>query len=149
MNALIKKPSRQEQRTASESLRRLNAATQNNKSTQVKIQVEESGELISIPPKALDVLATILSHMAEGKATSVVAADAELSTQQAAELLGASRPHIVKLLEEGTIPFKKVGSHRRVLLEDILKYQTELRLKRKERLKFLAKQAQELGLGYQ
>jgi excisionase family DNA binding protein len=74
--------------------------------------------------------------------------DAEVSTQQAAEMLHVSRPHIVKLLEQGSIPFKKVGSHRRILLEDLLKYDQGLKQQQEKSLEFLAQQAQELNLGY-
>ena len=60
--------------------------------------------------------------MAEGKTVSIVPSDSELSTQQAADMINVSRPHLIKLLESKQIPFKKVGSHRRVLLMDIMEY---------------------------
>lgn len=87
--------------------------------------------------------------MAQGKAVSLVPSDSELTTQQAAEILNVSRPHLVKLLEERAIPFKKIGTHRRVLLEDLLTYQSGQQQVRNEQLQFLAQQAQELGLGYE
>jgi excisionase family DNA binding protein len=74
--------------------------------------------------------------------------DTEVSALQAADMLHVFRPHIVKLLEQGAIPFKKVGSHRRILLEDLLKYDQELKQQREKSLQFLAQQAQELNLGY-
>ncbi len=86
--------------------------------------------------------------MAEGKAISLIPSASEVTTQQAADMLHVSRPHIVKLLEQGTIPFKKVGSHRRILLEDLLKYEAEQKEKKRENLQFLAEQAQELNIGY-
>lgn len=150
MNALVGKPSRQEQNIARESLCHIQAATRGGESSSLIFQTQESGKsfTVTIPHKAVELLATILSNMAQGKATSVVTNDAELSTQQAADLLGVSRPHVVKLLEDGSIPFKKVGSHRRVLLEDLLKYEADLKQKQNEKLEFLTQQAQELGLGY-
>lgn len=72
-----------------------------------------------------------------------------ISIQQAADILNVSRPHVVKLLEEGIIPFKKVGSHRRMLLEDVLVYANHQKETRKENLQFLTQQAQELNLGYE
>ena len=87
--------------------------------------------------------------MAEGKTISIVPSDSEISTQQAADILRVSRPHLVKLLETQKIPFKKVGSHRRILLNDILVHKKHLAKQRDEQLKFLSNQAQELNLGYE
>jgi excisionase family DNA binding protein len=64
-------------------------------------------------------------------------------------MLGVSRPHLVKLLEQGKIPYRKIGSHRRILFEDLEKYDKDLRKTRSERLSFLNKQAQDLNLGYE
>ena len=86
--------------------------------------------------------------MAEGKTISIVPSDSELSTQQAADLINVSRPHLIKLLESKQIPFKKVGSHRRVLLMDIMDYQDQIVKQREDQLDFLSNQAQELILGY-
>lgn len=86
--------------------------------------------------------------MAEGKSLTLIPSDAELSTQQAADLLNVSRPHLVKLLEAGQIPFKKVGAHRRIELKDVLAYEEQQRAPRKDQLDFLSQQAQELNLGY-
>lgn len=69
--------------------------------------------------------------------------------QQAADILNVSRPHVLKLLEEGIIPFKKVGSHRRILLDDLLVYANQQKDTRKEQLRFLTQQAQVLNLGYE
>ena len=87
--------------------------------------------------------------MAKRKIISPIPSDAEVSTQQVADMLNVSRPHIVKLPEQGVIPFKKVGSHRRILLEDLLKYDQQLKEQREKNLQFLANQAQELNLGYE
>lgn len=87
--------------------------------------------------------------MSEGKSITIVPTDSELSTQQAADMLHVSRPHLIKLLESKKIPFKKVGSHRRILLRDIINFEKKFEKDREEQLKFLSKQAQDLDLGYQ
>jgi len=66
-----------------------------------------------------------------------------------AEILNVSRSHVIKLLEKGEIPHKKVGSHRRILLQDILKFESNFKSARRKKLDALAKEAQELNLGYE
>lgn len=126
----------------------LTQAIAQRKSEGVSIQIQQSSFSVTIPAKALHLLAVILSSMAQGKAVSLIPSSSEVSTQQAADLLGVSRPHVVKLLEKGVIPHKKVGSHRRILLEDLLAYEAQQKELRKERLQFLAGQAQDLNMGY-
>jgi excisionase family DNA binding protein len=86
--------------------------------------------------------------MAEGKPFTIIPTDSALSSQEAADLLQVSRPHVVHLMEEGEIPYFKVGSHRRVLQEDLVAYQRELKKSREANLALIAKQAQEDSLGY-
>jgi excisionase family DNA binding protein len=93
-------------------------------------------------------LLDIIGCIANGKSISMIPSDKTISTQEAAHLLGVSRPHLVKLLEDGKIPFKKVGSHRRVQVKDIQHYEQKLHQTRKQKISLLAKQAQELNLGY-
>lgn len=148
MEAILEKPTPSEQKTASELLSSFTSAIAKGKSDSVNIQIQESEESFVIPRKALEFLSQILSVMAEGKSIYLLPTDSELSTQQAAEMLGMSRPHVVKLLEKGIIPFKKVGSHRRILLDDLIRYESELKEERTKGLSFLAEQSQELNLGY-
>ncbi|WP_162055942.1 helix-turn-helix domain-containing protein [Pontibacter pamirensis] len=155
MEAVIERPTIQDQEVASKSLIGFRKAIKGRKlaskgkSNVVRIKVQESEEYITLPKKALELLSYILSNMAEGKAISLIPSESEVSTQQAADMLNVSRPHVVKLLEKGAIPFKKIGSHRRILLEDLLKYEAELKEQRSRNLQFLAEQAQELNLGYE
>ena len=152
MEAVIKRTSRREQEIASKSVSSLvhtAAAISRQKLDSVKIKIQETGEFITIPKKAVDLLFNIINSMAEGKSISIVPSDSEITTQQAADILNMSRPHIVKLLEDGVIPFKKVGSHRRILLEDLIEYDRKLKEQRNASLKNLAEQAQDLGLGYE
>ena len=126
MESLIKRTTKEDQKIAISSSPDFQAVSKRIKSSQkngVKIKIQESGEFLTIPKKALTFLTAIIQNMAEGKTISIVPSDSELSTQQAADLINVSRPHLIKLLESKQIPFKKVGSHRRVLLMDIMEYQ--------------------------
>ena len=87
--------------------------------------------------------------MANGKSIAVLAWEREVSTQEAAELLSFSRPFVVRMLEEGKIPFRKVGKHRRMLLKDVLFYRERLKRNPDDVVRFLAQEAQDMKLGYQ
>lgn len=115
----------------------------------IKLKIQGSEEVVIIPLKALQLLNSIISNMAQGRSIALMPTDAEVSTQQAAEILNVSRPHVIKLLEKGEIPHKKVGSHRRILLQDILKFESTFKSDRRKKLDALAKEAQELNLGYE
>jgi excisionase family DNA binding protein len=151
MEAILEKPSRRDQQVASASLDNFALAFAKNgpERNGVKIRIQESGTDITIPRKALELLQFILSSMAQGKAVSLIPSDSEVTTQQAADMLNVSRPHLVKLLEQGALPFKKVGSHRRILLEDLLAYEAKQTKQREYQLQLLADQAQVLHLGYE
>ncbi|WP_224994242.1 helix-turn-helix domain-containing protein [Cesiribacter sp. SM1] len=152
MEALIQRTTLQDQKVANESLFTLTRSVNNlsKGGTEVaRIKIQEDDKFVEVPKKALDFLFYILSNMAEGKSVSLIPSDSEVSTQQAADMLNVSRPHIVKLLEKGEIPFRKVGSHRRILLEDLMKYDAAMKNQRSKSLEFLAKQAQDLNLGYE
>ena len=110
------------------------------------ISAQFGAEAVDIPKTAIQLLRRILKHMAHGKGVTVTALDSELTTRQAADLLQVSRTHLVHLLEEGRISFRKVGSHRRVRVEDILAYRSETKFHRREALDELTALDQELGL---
>jgi len=88
------------------------------------IENPRSGQQVttSVPAAAVQVLTEALMQMAQGHPVTLIPLQAELSTQQAAELIGVSRPYFVKLLERGHIPFRKVGEQRRVRYQDVLRY---------------------------
>lgn len=86
-----------------------------------------AGEQVELPPHVYGVLRQVVEAMKQGLAVTVVPQAHVLTTQQAADLLGVSRPTVIKLLDGGQIPFSKAGSHRRVRLEDLLAYRQRRR----------------------
>lgn len=112
------------------------------------MQDEIQGETVTIPAAALSLLVEILAQMAEGNAVSIVPIKKELTTQEVADILQVSRPYLVGLLESGEIPYRKVGTCRRVLTQDVINYKNQIDVSRMETLKELAAQAQELNMGY-
>ncbi len=114
----------------------------------LQIRIQKTGKIIVLPASAMRLLVELLSAMAEGKAVTLVPIHAELTTQEAADLLGVSRPFLVKQLDEGKIAFRKVGTHRRVLFSELMKYRHETDKKRHDALDQLAVEGQKLGQGY-
>ena len=116
----------------------------------LEIRSETGGKSISItlPDEVFGLLLEILGQLANGSAVTVAPVHAELTTQQAADLLNVSRPFLVGLLDKGRIPFRRVGKHRRVRFSDLLEYKRREDEGREKVLAELASEAQELGLGY-
>ena len=103
-------------------------------------------ETFEIPAQALQLLREILDQMARGNPVALTPVQAELTTRQAADLLQVSRTFLVRLLDEGRIPYRKVGSHRRVRTEDVLAYRRGTESRRRDALDELTAQDQKLGL---
>jgi excisionase family DNA binding protein len=115
---------------------------------ELQVLIPETNESITLPASAVRLLVEMLSEMAEGNAIAVTPIHAELTTKQASDLLGVSRPFLVKQLESGLIPFRKVGTHRRILFTDLQAYKQQIDKNRLEALEELTAQAQDLNMGY-
>lgn len=110
--------------------------------------LDETGRKVVLPTAALEFLKNMMVQMAQGNAVTLVPIHAELTTQQAADILNVSRPYLVKLLEKGEMPFVKKGTHRRVLFSDVKMYKENIDKQRMEVLDALSEQAQALDMSY-
>ncbi|MFB1488640.1 MULTISPECIES: helix-turn-helix domain-containing protein [unclassified Thiocapsa] len=142
----VRMPTEAEVSLALESSRLLAACIGRGESARLRLIDGETD--VTVPVSAIHMLVDILNQMAQGNAVSLVPIHAELTTQQAADLLNVSRPFLVKQLEGGAIPFYKVGRHRRVRFSDLMAYREGLDQQTADAADELAAQAQELGLGY-
>ncbi len=113
-----------------------------------RVRMRIGSKECDIPDQAAQLLVRIMKDIALGKSVSLVSSPKTIGTEQAAQILNVSRPHVVKLLESGAIPFTKAGTHRRIALQDVQDYLNANRANRSKKLDLLAKQAQELNLGY-
>jgi len=144
-------PTEADARLAAESSRRLAGLLDKHlDDLRIRIQADDEVEApIAIPISAFRLLTNMLSEMAKGNAVTLMPVQAELTTQQAADFLNVSRPFLIDRLENGEIPFHKVGTHRRVRFEDLQRYKRQIDAKRLQALEELSAVDQELGLGYQ
>ena len=113
-----------------------------------RVSVHLDGTDMILPAIALRLLRDLLAEMAQGNTVTVVPRHAELTTQEAASLLNVSRPFLIKLLEQGRIPYMKVGTHRRIMHSDLAAYQAEQKRSANALLDELVEEAQEQDLGY-
>jgi excisionase family DNA binding protein len=104
---------------------------------------------VELPTSALRLLIDILAELAAGNAVQVVPVHAELTTQEAADLLNVSRPHLIKLLESGELSYHKTGKHRRVRFADLMDYKNRRTTASEQAMALLAEQAQALRTGYE
>lgn len=103
---------------------------------------------VTLPTSALKLLAEMLTEMGNGNMITLTPIHAELTTQEAAQILNVSRPFLVSLLESGKIPFSKVGTHRRVRYQDLMDYKQSNESERSDALDKLTQLSQELNMGY-
>lgn len=143
-------PTAAEVTLAKESSRLLSLYLSNQEDAQAIRVIDQSGEheAVYVPTAAYRLLIDILAQMALGNAVSLIPVHAELTTQEAADMLNVSRPYLVKLLDGGAIPFHKVGTHRRVYYQDLIQYKNRVDADRLKALEELTRQAQDLNMGY-
>jgi excisionase family DNA binding protein len=138
----------QDSTLARESGERLARAVSGQAHPELKVSVGGTEEEIRLPPSAAKLLIDGLAELAKGHDVRLLPVHAELTTQEAAELLNLSRQYVVRLLDDGKIPSHKVGTHRRVRVADVVAYKQTLDAERLEALKRLVAEAQDLGMGY-
>lgn len=135
---------------ARESSRTLAAVLETRVDTQeIELATPSGSQRVTVPVSALRMLVEILTQIGAGNSVSIIPIHAELTTQEAADLLNVSRPFLIGLLDDKVIPHHKTGSHRRIRYQDVVAYKERIDADRKESLDELTKQAQELDLGYE
>lgn len=139
----INRPTKVEQKVAIESYSALTSVLSQINTDETEIEINDR---IKVPLRALELFRDILKAMGEGTSVSVVPVSTDVTTQKAAEILGCSRPYVVKLLEEGKIAFVKVGKHRRIKLDDVLNYKQKMKEEQKRHLIDIMNFDEETGL---
>jgi excisionase family DNA binding protein len=144
-------PSAADAKLAKESSRKL-AKLLGSKKKKLHVRIQSDGdseETIAVPLSVFRLLGDVLTEMAQGNAVTLIPVHAELTTQQAADLLNVSRPYLIELIEKGQIPHRKVGTHRRVLFQDLMAYKRKTDAARLKALEELSALDQQLGgMGY-
>lgn len=141
----IKAPSTQARKIAEKSFQQIKGM---NRIPKKNAMLNLNGLQVELPPSAVKLVFAILSQMAEGNSLTLIPSHAHLTTQEAADMLNVSRPYFVKLLEEGKIPFEKVGTRRRVLASDVIAFIDISSKEREKTLQELVDQAQSMNMGY-
>lgn len=103
---------------------------------------------LSLPSPALGLVTELVEHLAAGRSVTVLSGEEEISPREAAELLGVSRPFAARLFDGGQIPSRRVGTHRRAIVKDVLAYRERQHAARRAALDELAAEGQRLNLGY-
>jgi excisionase family DNA binding protein len=141
-------PSEREAVVARTSKQLLARYVREDQSLTVQVMDANHDEPIELPAGAVTLLLDILGAMAAGQGVTIIPEDAELTTVQAAHILNVSRPFLIKLLDEGQIPYRRVGKHRRIRMEDAMNYKRAIDQQREAVLDQLVAEAQEQDMGY-
>ena len=114
----------------------------------IRPETDHRGPKVEVPLEAFELFVELLGHLANGNAVTVLPVHAEMTTQQAAAILNVSRPHLISLLEANEIPFKMVGTHRRIRIRDLLAYKQADDAERRKTIDELAAEGQDQGFEY-
>jgi excisionase family DNA binding protein len=139
-------PSEADAVLAKETGRQLASRLRKGDPLQLRIIGDQSRETVTLPATAVRLLVRILEEMSRGNAVTLIPVHAEVTTQQAADMLNISRPSLIQLLDEGQIEYRRVGTHRRVRFDSLLKYKRQADTARRAALAELAAYDQELGI---
>ncbi len=112
------------------------------------VQEADQDKPLELPAGAVALLMNILEAMAAGRGVTIIPENADLTTFEAADVLKVSRPYLIKLLDQGAIPFRRVGRHRRILMEDVMAYKARDDREREAVMDQLVREAQEQDMGY-
>jgi excisionase family DNA binding protein len=112
----------------------------------VNVAIQGATKVVRLPRGLGEILRQILANTAAGRAVAVIPAHAEFTTQEAADMLNVSRPYLIKLVEDGVIECRKVGTHRRIKASSLRKYERQMELDSKRAADELTKLTEELGL---
>ncbi|MGO2147929.1 excisionase family DNA-binding protein [Halomonas sp.] len=151
MHALASQlPNAEEAALAKLSSRELAAYIETKAPTQKVAVINKDGEThqVEVPASALRLLVDILTELGDGNMVKLIPVHAEMTTQEAADVMNMSRPSFIKLLDEQRVPFHRVGNRRKVKYSDVMAYKQQLDQKRLESLAELARLDQSMGLGY-
>jgi excisionase family DNA binding protein len=139
-------PTRAEATLARETSRILAARRNKREPLRVRLLDDPGKGTVKLPASAVTMLVRILEEMARGNAVTLIPIHAELTTQEAADMLNISRPSLIQLLDEGKIEYRKVGTHRRIRFESLISYKRRVDADRRAALAELAAYDQELGI---
>lgn len=141
-------PSERESRLARTSKQLLSRYAREDQPLTLRVIDAEQDQPIELPAGAVALLMDILGAMASGQGITLIPENVELTTVQAADILNVSRPFLIKLLEDGQIPYRKVGKHRRIRMEDVMNFKQAIDRERESVLDQLVADAQEQDMGY-
>jgi len=141
-------PTEDDIRLAKEGSRTLSPFISDQETPSLRVTDSKKSAEIVLPQEVFKLLISVLAEIGRGNAVTVMPVEAELTTQQAADILNVSRPYLITLLDEGQIPYRKVGTRRRVKLIDVLAYKRRIDEARMKVLEELTAEAQELDMGY-
>lgn len=150
MNAITAIPNAEEMALAKLSSQELAAVIESQGESQLLSVIDSRGQTheVTLPVSALKLMVEVLTQLGQGNSVNITPIQAELTTQEAADLLNMSRPTLIKLLDSGALPFSRTGNRRKVPFAAVLEYKQNLQEQRLSALVELSALDQELGLGY-